>query len=261
MISSPLAPLSGLPGQLRKLRNLAQPFFLPLDQASGWQFSGLLLSLLFCVGGLVLAALTGLINLLEQLLPVLTEKYFGGISTTIDGIWSGWWGVVFTALFLIGAGSFLLMRQQLRNRRWLHWLLLGAIVLMLLTVNGINAGIGFIARDITNALVAKQEAGFNRILAIYAACFIVALPIRTAQIYFTAKLGLIWRDWLSSGLVDEYLSNRAYYVLNPNDEQATGLDNPDQRITDDVKAFTEQSLLFTLGIFDAILTFSLNIII
>ena len=261
MINSSVAPAAGLSGQLKRLRNLAQPFFLPLDQATGWQFSGLLLSLLFCVGGLVLVALTGLINLSEQLLPALTEKYFGGISTTIDGIWSGWWGVVFSALFVLGASSFLLMRQQLRNRRWLHWLLLGAIVLMLLAVNGINAGIGFIARDITNALVAKQQEGFNRILAIYASCFVVALPIRTAQIYFTAKLGLIWREWLSSGLIDEYLSNRAYYVLNPNDEQSTGLDNPDQRITDDVKAFTEQSLLFTLGIFDAILTFSLNIII
>ena len=51
---------AGLRGQLNKLRNLAQPFFLPLDQATGWQFSGLLLALLFCVGGLVLVALTGI---------------------------------------------------------------------------------------------------------------------------------------------------------------------------------------------------------
>ena len=104
MITPSMAPVSGLSGQLRRLRNLAQPFFLPLDQATGWQFSGLLLSLLFCVGGLVLVALTGLINLSEQLLPALTAKYFGGISTTIDGIWSGWWGIVFSALFLLGAG-------------------------------------------------------------------------------------------------------------------------------------------------------------
>ena len=98
-------------------------------------------------------------------------------------------------------------------------------------------------------LVAKQQEGFNRILAIYASCFIVALPIRTAQIYFTAKLGLIWREWLSSGLIDEYLSNRAYYVLNPNDEQSTGLDNPDQRITDDVKAFTGAKSFVHAGYF------------
>ena len=51
---------AGLRGQLNKLRNLAQPFFLPLDQATGWQFSGLLLALLFCVGGLVPVSYTHL---------------------------------------------------------------------------------------------------------------------------------------------------------------------------------------------------------
>ena len=255
------APSAGLRGQLNKLRNLAQPFFLPLDQASGWQFAGLLIALLFCVGGLVLVALTGLTGLLQQLLPEFTEKYFGGVASTIDTIWSGWWGVGFSSLFVIGAASFIAMRQQLRGRRWLHWLMLGVIVLMLLTVNGINAGIGFIARDLTNALVAKQEDGFYRILIIYACCFVVALPIRVSQIFFTLKLGIIWRDWLSRSLIGDYMRNRAYYILNPNDEQATDVDNPDQRITDDTRSFTSQSLQFTLGVFDALLTFSLNILI
>ena len=255
------APRAGLRSQLNKLRNLAQPFFLPLDQATGWQFAGLLVALLFCVGGLVLVALTGLIELLQQLVPALTEKYFGGVAATISGIWRSWWGVGFSGLFLLVASAFLAMRQQLRGRRWLHWLMLGVIVLMLLTVNGINAGIGFIARDLTNALVAKQEEGFYRILIIYACCFVVALPIRVSQIFFTLKLGIIWRDWLSRSLIGEYMRNRAYYVLNPNDEQATDVDNPDQRITDDTRSFTAQSLQFTLGVFDALLTFSLNILI
>ncbi len=261
MTVSSTAARTGLRGQLNKLRNLAQPFFLPLDQASGWQFAGLLVALLFCVGGLVLVALTGLIGLAEQVLPALTEKYFGGVASTITGIWTSAWGAVFSGLFLIGAAAFLVMRQQLRNRRWLHWLMLGVIVLMLLTVNGINAGIGFIARDLTNALVSKQEEGFYRILIIYACCFVVALPIRVSQIFFTLKLGIIWRDWLSRSLIGDYMRNRAYYVLNPNDEQVTDVDNPDQRITDDTRSFTAQSLQFTLGVFDALLTFSLNILI
>ncbi len=89
---------------------------------------------------------------------------------------------------------------------------------MLLAVNGINAGIGFIARDLTNALVEKQEDGFYRILGIYACCFAVALPIRVSQIFFTYKLGIIWREWLSKSLVKDYMTNKAYYQLNPNDE-------------------------------------------
>ena len=69
MTASPIAsggPFKNLRNQLTKLRHLAQPFFLPLDQASGWQFIWLLVCLLFCVGGLVLAVLTALIRSLDQ---------------------------------------------------------------------------------------------------------------------------------------------------------------------------------------------------
>ena len=247
--------------QVQKLRKLAQPFFLPIDQCTGFQFIWLLLSLLFCVGGIVLVGLTGLISFLQSIQPVLLVKYFGGVVDTINTIWSSSWGLVFSGLFLIGSASFFSLRKQLKNKRWLHWLFLGIIVFMLLAVNGINAGIGFIARDLTNALVEKQEDGFYRILGIYACCFAIALPIRVSQIFFTYKLGIIWREWLSKSLVKDYMTNKAYYQLNPNDEDQTDVDNPDQRITDDTRAFTGQSLTFTLGVFDALLTFSLNILI
>ena len=247
--------------QIQKLRKLAQPFFLPIDQCTGIQFVWLLLSLLFIVGGIVLVSLTGLISFLESIQPILLEKYFGGVVKTINTIWSSSWGLLFSGFFLIGSASFFSLRKQLKNKRWLHWLFLGVIVLMLLAVNGINAGIGFIARDLTNALVEKQENGFYRILGIYACCFAIALPIRVSQIFFTYKLGIIWREWLSKSLVKDYMTNKAYYQINPNDEEQTDVDNPDQRITDDTRAFTGQSLTFTLGVFDALLTFSLNILI
>ena len=109
--------------------------------------------LLFRVGGLVLVAL-GLDQSFGAAFPALTEKYFGGISTTIDGIWSGWWGVVFRTVcagcIVIPADAPTAAQQALAALVCLN------IVLMLLAVNGINAGIGFIARDITNALVARQ---------------------------------------------------------------------------------------------------------
>ena len=247
--------------QIQKLRKLAQPFFLPIDQCTGFQFIWLLFSLLFCVGGIVLVGLTGLINVFENVQPQLLEKYFGGVVNTINSIWTGSWGLLFSMLFLVGSASFFSLRIQLKNRKWLHWLFLGIIVIMLLAVNGINAGIGFIARDLTNALVEKQQDGFYRILGIYACCFVVAVPIRVSQIFFTFKLGLIWREWLSKSLVKDYMTNKAYYQINPNDEDQTDVDNPDQRITEDTRAFTYQSLNLTVGVFDALLTFSLNILI
>ena len=75
--------------QLQKLRRLSQPFFLPIEQNNGIQFIWLLISLLFCVGGIVLVLLTGLINLLENFQPELLEKYFEGVVSTLNTIWAG----------------------------------------------------------------------------------------------------------------------------------------------------------------------------
>ena len=117
--------------QLQKLRKLSQPFFLPIDQCNGLQFIWLLISLLFCVGGVVLVGLTGIISFFESFQPIFLEKYFGGVVSTVNSIWAGSWGLLFSALFLIGSGSFFSLRRQLKNRRWLHWLFLAIIVLML----------------------------------------------------------------------------------------------------------------------------------
>ncbi|MYE22034.1 MAG: ABC transporter ATP-binding protein/permease [Synechococcus sp. SB0662_bin_45] len=244
-----------------KLQRLTQPYFLPLEETNGWQFLGLLVALIFCVGGVVLFLLTALMAAVHGLLPQLTDTYLGGVQGSLSTIWSSWWGVLFCGLFAVGCLSFFALRRQLRRRRWLPWLLLGVIIFMLLAVNGINAGITFIARDLTNALIAKDGEASYRNLWIYAICFIVALPIRSSQFFFTRKLGILWREWLSKSLVTNYMTDRAYYRINPNDEQATDIDNPDQRISDDTRDFTVQSLGFTLSIFDSILTFLLNILI
>ena len=247
--------------QAAKLRRLSQPYFLPYTEDNGWQFFGLLVCLLFCVAGLVLFLLTGLMNALSWLMPDLTQIYLGGVQSSLSMLWRSGWGGAITVLFGIGSVVFASVRSQLRHRRWLPWLFLGVIILMLLSVNGINAGITFIARDLTNALIAKDGEASFRNLWVYGACFAAALPIRSLQFYFTQKLGLLWREWLSLSLVDDYLSDRAYYILNPNDEVATNVDNPDQRISEDARDFTAQTLGFTLSIFDSILTFSLNILI
>lgn len=253
--------LSTFNSQVRKLQRLTQPYFLPLEDSNGWQFLALLVALIFCVGGTVLFLLTVLLAAAHSISPGLIDAYLGGVEESVNYIWSTAWGIAICGLFAVGVLGFLAMRSQLRQRRWLPWLLLGVIILMLLSVNGINAGITFIARDLTNALIEKDSDGSYRNLWVYALCFVVALPIRSAQFFFTAKLGILWREWLSKSLVKDYMKDRAYYILNPNDEQATNVDNPDQRITDDTRDFTVQILGFTLSIFDSILTFGLNILI
>ncbi len=261
LVNGMIIQLQNLLNQAAKLRRLSQPYFFPYTENNGWQFLGLLVSLLFCVAGIVLFLVTGLMNGIAWVLPDLTSQYLGGVQSSLSMIWTRGWGAGISTLFLAGAVVFASVRAQLRHRRWLPWLFLGVIILMLLSVNGINAGITFVARDLTNALIDKDGEASYRNLWVYGICFAVALPIRSLQIYFTQRLGLFWREWLSLSLVDDYLQDRAYYVLNPNDEGATNVDNPDQRISEDAKDFTSQALAFAINIFDSILTFSLNIFI
>ena len=235
-------------------------------------------SILLAWGITAFLAASASFALLGWLAPTAVTERFSGVIDPLTQIWSSsigslspWikslgfdllcWGQFILLLFAFGVGCFITLRSRLRQRRWIPWLMLGVIILMLLSVNRINAGITFIARDLTNALIARNPESSYRNLWVYGICFMAALPIRTLQYYLTAKLSLIWRDWLTKSLISDYLKDRAYYVLNPNEGSGGDVDNPDQRMADDTKDFTKEALKFTLDIFDSILSFSLNIAI
>ncbi len=256
-------PLKALREQLGQLQRLAQPYFLPLEatNGSGWMFLLLLIALVAVVVGLTLLLLTGAIALSGALVPELQSRFLPGVPQQVQAIWRSPVGGVIMALFAAGLVAFWSFRGRLRQGRWVPWLLLGAIILLILVINGINVGISYIARNIDNALVAYQKDEFWKIVAIYAFCLVLALPIRAIQSYLVPKLGLLWRQWLTGKLINNYLSDRSYYVLNPNDETIEEIDNPDQRISQDTDSFTAQSLGFTVGVFEALLTFFSFIIV
>lgn len=250
-----MSVLKGFRDQLGKLQRLAQPYFLPLEESSSWQFLLLVVSLLAVVVGLTLLLLTAAVAISGSLIPELRSRFLPGVPEQVAALWSGPIGPLIMALFAAGLVAFGSLRAKLRQGRWLPWLLMGVIALLILVINGINVGISFIARNVDNALVAYDQDGFWKIVAIYAFCLVLALPIRAIQSYLIPKLGLLWRKWLSTRLLGRYLSNRAYYVLNPNDESIEEIDNPDQRISQDTASFTGTSLSVTVEILAALLTF------
>jgi putative ATP-binding cassette transporter len=256
-------PLKALREQLGQLQRLAQPYFLPLEatSGSGWWFLLLLIALVAVVVGLTLLLLSGVLALTGAVIPDLQSRFLPGVPQQVEAIWRSPAGAVIMVVFAAGLVTFGAFRGRLRQGRWVPWLLLGTIILLILVINGINVGISFIARNIDNALVAYKQEEFWKIVTIYAFCLVLALPIRAIQSYLVPKLGLLWRQWLTGRLINSYLSDKAYYVLNPNDESVEEIDNPDQRISQDADSFTQQSLGFTVGVFEALLTFSSFIIV
>jgi len=248
-------PLQAFRSQLSKLQRLAQPYFLPVEETSSWQFLLLILAMVAVVAGSTLLLLTGVVAASGALIPELQARFLPGVPQQIAATWRSPVGPVLMALFVAGLGCFGALRSKLRQGRWLPWLLLGVITLLILVINGINVGISYIARNVDNTLVAYQADQFWQVVAIYAFCLVLALPIRALQSYLIPRLGLLWREWLSGRLLRRYLANRAYYVLNPNDEAAEEIDNPDQRISQDAASFTSTSLSVTVEIVSAVLTF------
>ena len=103
--------------------------------------------------------------------------------------------------------------------------------------------------EFTSALAARDSARFWHSMRVFGGALVIAVPIYGFYYYVRDRLGIGWRRWLTGTFLDKYLSNRAFYDLTSNHQ----IDNPDQRIAEDVNAFTKQSLTFLLEIVSATL--------
>lgn len=83
---------------------------------------------------------------------------------------------------------------------------------------------------------------------ILAACFIV---VAVYELYLQQLLEIKWRSWLTQEYLKTWLHKRAYYQMQLLDNST---DNPDQRISEDLKLFVNLALNLTLGLLKATVT-------
>lgn len=96
--------------------------------------------------------------------------------------------------------------------------------------------------EFTSALAARDGPRFWRSILAYFGLLVIGVPIDAFYYFVRDGLALHWRRWMTGRLLGRYLSRRAYYHLAAHPV----IDNPDQRLADDVNAFTQQSLTFVL---------------
>jgi putative ATP-binding cassette transporter len=78
------------------------------------------------------------------------------------------------------------------------------------------------------------------------------------QLYLNQWLQIRWRNWLTRHYLGEWLDNATHYRMQL---QGDAADNPDQRMTDDVKTFVEQTLSIGIGLLSSIVTLGSFVII
>mmetsp|Transcript_26724 Transcript_26724/g.30017 ORF Transcript_26724/g.30017 Transcript_26724/m.30017 type:complete len:812 (+) Transcript_26724:196-2631(+) len=129
-----------------------------------------------------------------------------------------------------------------------RWLFAGMIGLTLLN-SGVSVGFSYIGKDFWNALSAKNSAEFYRVLTQYLGALAVGAPIVTLYRYQRERLAIHWREWMTERTLQLYEENCVYYAL----ERGNEVDNPDQRICEDVKTFTSFSLTLFLTVISTII--------
>lgn len=245
----PLNRLSRFDRQLwNRFIAIAQPYWYPAGAGTGKTFLALLLLLLVFVFALLFILVSAVALLTQQFFPVFIEQTAGGLVKLIRGIWTSPAVAIVGAALIVPILGFVLARRQLSSR-WRQWLFLGALLLLLLSVSGLNVIISYVGNFFTTALSQKDQPTFWRFLFVYAGVFVIATPIVVVYSYLQDLLGLFWRDWMTGKFLQHYFDHRAYYEINLEES----IDNPDQRISEDIRSFTTTSLRYLLLILGAVI--------
>jgi vitamin B12/bleomycin/antimicrobial peptide transport system ATP-binding/permease protein len=274
--------------------NIAQPYFYPTEPGSIWVFVGLLIASLSFVISARFFLTTGFTLGGQLLMPEFFKNLAPGLVSSINQALNSPILVIATLSVLLTPLLFFILRKKLKDR-WLQWSLLLLVLFLAFLGTGLNVVLSYAFQFIDNSFadfsaateatkaaaaalaanaadassaVAKAKSGeaeaiksFWQFLWLYAALLVVAVPVFVGYVYVQLKISLYWREWLTNRLLSQYFKNRAYYELNSNSSD-TDLDNPDQRITEDVRNFTTTTIDFLLDILTSFLDiFNFSIIL
>ena len=128
------------------------------------------------------------------------------------------------------------------DEKWKAWGLLALLVILLLGQTRFAVLFNEQTGEFTSALAAHEEDRFWDSIRYCLTLLIVAVPIYASYYFVRDTLGIHWRRWLTNRFLERYFSQRHFYELN----SKAGIDNPDQRVAEDIATFTQRSLYFLL---------------
>ena len=137
-------------------------------------------------------------------------------------------------------------------------LLVGIIAIALAQV-GIDLLLNSWNNRFYTALQEKNWENFVREMGVFCLLATIYVVLSVYQLYLNQWLQIRWRNWMTHLYLGEWLQNANHYRMQL---QGDAADNPDQRITDDVKLFVDQTLGIGIGLLSALVTlFSFVIIL
>lgn len=130
-------------------------------------------------------------------------------------------------------------------------LLLLGTVLMTLCLVGVNILTNFWNLHFYNALQDKDYEGFLLGGVQFIALQVGTAAFTVAAFHFQQKLTLRWRRWATRNMLGQWLGQQRYQKLKLTEAD---VDNPDQRIAEDIDLFIVKSLKLSLGLLTSVVS-------
>ncbi len=134
---------------------------------------------------------------------------------------------------------------------------IGLLALIGLNV-GFQYGINVWNREIFDAIEQRNASSVYYLGALFPPLVLGSVALVTIQVFVRMLIQRRWRSWLTKALIARWLANGRYYQLNliGGDHQ-----NPEARISEDMRIATESPVDFVSGVISAFLSASTFIIV
>ncbi len=153
------------------------------------------------------------------------------------------------------------------EEKWFARGLLAAVIGLNLGLVALNVYYTYFNKYFLNALQAHDVTAFVRLLVFYirvpafpfiipgfAEYLVVLVTVSVYAYYLNQMLQIRWRQWVTRDFVKNWLSDRAYYNISLSSTRNVAVDNPDQRIADDLRDFTANTLGLGLDFMNNVVT-------
>jgi putative ATP-binding cassette transporter len=124
--------------------------------------------------------------------------------------------------------------------------LLTALAVLVLNIAAVRVQVvnSYIVNGLYTSLQELDAAAFGRFVGIFAILSVAALTQVLVGFYVEQRLVIRFRVWLNDRIVDDWLDGRAYHRGR---YTTSTVDNPDQRIQEDVTSFSVDSMTLITG--------------
>jgi vitamin B12/bleomycin/antimicrobial peptide transport system ATP-binding/permease protein len=156
--------------------------------------------------------------------------------------------------FWILARPFWLASAERKNA----WALLAAVIALTFAQNWISIRLSYWNRSFFDTVQRGDYGHFIYLGGVMIGLIVLSISFWLAEDYLFSSLKIRWRRWMTSRFLDQWLGDRAHYL---GQLDAVHGDNPDQRISEDIRSFVFTSLDLFMQLLSALIGFTAFVVI